>query len=178
MGKRFLPMLIFSLFLATPSAGAVESLQALVIDRDVKGTNVREKPSGKIVDVIPYASPDASDELLEKRVVAITGQSGAWFSVVYAGEKRGWMHRSVIGFCAASSEDGKASLDTAPHSLQEPGKTVVEVPDGARLTLKNIDLKTEPGWAEVEYEQPEGYRVSGWISEQNMSSNVFNGCWR
>lgn len=140
MGKRFLAMLIFSFFLAVPSADAVESLQALVIDRDVKGTNVREKPSGKIVDVIPYASPDASDELLEKRVVAITGQSGAWFSVVYAGGKRGWMHRSVLGFCAASSEDGKAALDTAPHSLQEPGKKVAEVPDGARISGFRLDF--------------------------------------
>ena len=111
--KHFSMLILVAQLLAFSLPAHAEGLQALVIDRDVKGANVRNGPSGRVINVIPFAPPDATDELLERRVVTIVGQEGKWFLVEYDGYKKGWMHGSVLGFCAASTEDGKAKLKAA-----------------------------------------------------------------
>lgn len=171
-------LLMFALLFVFPASVCAGELRALVIDRDVKGTNVRDRPAGQVVDVIPFAPRNAADALLEQRVVTVAGQEGKWFRVEYDGDKKGWMHGSVLGFCAVSTEDGKAVLKGAPHSLLESGRAVASVPDDARLVLTGVDLATEPGWASVEYVDARGRRISGWLSEQNLSANPYNGCWR
>ena len=176
--KHFSMLILVAQLLAFSLPAHAEGLQALVIDRDVKGANVRNGPSGRVLNVIPFAPPDATDELLERRVVTIVGQEGKWFLVEYDGDKKGWMHGSVLGFCAASTEDGKAKLKAAPQSLLKAGRVVASVPDEARLVLTGVDLATEPGWARVEYVDPQGRRISGWLSRQNLFVNPYNACWR
>ena len=94
--KHFSMLILVAQLLAFSLPAHAEGLQALVIDRDVKGANVRNGPSGRVINVIPFAPPDATDELLERRVVTIVGQEGKWFLVEYDGDKKGWMHGSVL----------------------------------------------------------------------------------
>lgn len=177
--KQFSMPFLLALLLALHAPAFAGELSALVIDRDTNGTNVRDRPAGRIIDVIPYAPRNAADALLERRVVTIVRQKGTWLLVEYDGSRTGWMHRSVLGFCAVPSEDGGAVLKSAPHPLQDAGSPVARVPDNARLVLAgDIDLKTEPGWARVEYVDARGRRISGWLSEQNLSANPYNDCWR
>ena len=143
--KHFSMLILVAQLLAFSLPAHAEGLQALVIDRDVKGANVRNGPSGRVINVIPFAPPDATDELLERRVVTIVGQEGKWFLVEYDGDKKGWMHGSVLGFCAASTEDGKAKLKAAPHSLLKAGRVVASVPDEARLVLTGVGNGTRLG---------------------------------
>lgn len=176
--KQVSILALVALLLAFSRPALSEGLQALVIDRDVKGANVRDSPSGRVINVIPFAPPNAADALLDRHVVTIIGQKGKWFLVKYDRDKKGWMHGSILGFCATSTEDGPAVLDSEPHSLLEQGRNVASIPDYARLMLLGVDLATEPGWAMVEYVDPHGRRISGWLSRQNLFANPYNACWR
>ena len=89
----------------------------------LKGTNVREAPDGKVTHVIPYGGK--TDAAIEMRLVTVTGRDGQWFHVRLADQSTGWMHASVLGSCASSTEDGEpymyAQPDDALHSRQTEG---------------------------------------------------------
>lgn len=126
-----------------------------VIDRDPKGTNVREAPGGKIIDVLRLSSDPSADDWVE---VHIAGQMGEWFLIDRAdlvGDDRktifrgqGYVHRSVVG---ASGLQANAQL-RADHDIKSPliaGRTVGDQPVqllGCRGDFANVRIKEGTGW--------------------------------
>ncbi|MBO4296641.1 MAG: hypothetical protein J5863_07780, partial [Desulfovibrio sp.] len=53
----------------------------LVVDPDRAGTNVRDAPSGRVIDVIPYASPSSPQSVKRRRMVTVLANEGKWFKV-------------------------------------------------------------------------------------------------
>ena len=80
-----LAALLFVLGLAVPAFADADTPRVLVVDPDRAGTNVRDAPSGSVIDVIPYASPGSPDSVKERRVVRLLANEGKWFKVAYDG---------------------------------------------------------------------------------------------
>jgi len=138
------------------------SIKLLVIDKDPQGTNVRNAPSGKIVHVIAHGN---------RRVVMIHGSSQrGWFKVVADGVS-GWMHGSVLGTCAAPTEDGDPVLCDDP-SVARP--TLLRIPAYAPVRL----LKRRGDWFKVRSVDAGGRQHDGWILEHvlTLSENELKEC--
>ena len=153
--RTILFFLLFSFLIPVPLAGAVS---AGVHDSDPKGANVRETPSrkGTIVNIVKY--PAAEDELYSRRVM-VTDQNGEWFNVTLQDAARGWMHKSILGFCAGSMENGPCMLRAEPD---ESAQTLVPLPEGARLGLEGA----RDEWVRVSYRDKDGKTVVGWLPER------------
>ena len=108
-----LAALLLVLGLATPAFA--DAPRVLVVDTDRAGTNVRDAPAGKIVDVIPYASPTSPDSVKERRVVTLLANEGKWFKVAYSGGE-GYVHQSMLGVCTSATEDGDPVLEMTQYS--------------------------------------------------------------
>jgi len=124
----------------------------LIVDKDPKGTNVRDAPGGKVVKVVPFVSVESP------RTVTVDGKSGEWFHVRADGEE-GWMHRSVLGLCSGGTEDGDPSLAKGPSYDSGQGPFI---PYGTPVGL--LDMKNE--WLKLEYVDARGDVVVGWLPEQ------------
>lgn len=160
--------------LLLPSTVLAEKLHMLIIDKDVQGTNVRESPAGPIVMTIPALTAQSDDAAIERRAVDVTGQKGDWFSVTCAENKKGWMHRSVLGSCASPTEDGIAHLYAEPR---DGSKKLADVPDMTRLALLGVAYRGHSNWAKVSC-TVDGRAYTGWIPEQCLFSNPHNSCWK
>lgn len=147
--------LLFFFLTPVPLAGAIS---AGVHDSDPKGANVREAPSrkGNIVNIVKY--PAAEDELYSRRVM-VEGQNGEWFNVTLQDASRGWMHKSILGFCAGSMENGPCVLRAEPD---ERARTLVTLPEGARLGFEGAREE----WIRVSYRDKDGKTVAGWLPER------------
>ncbi len=157
------------------------NIRMLIVDKDINGTNVRDKPSGKIITTIPFVDPAALSETIETRVVYVTGQKGDWFSVLYNSNyegdannepyenQKGWMHKSVLGTCASATEDGDPYLHAEPD---DSAATTVKVASGTRLTLEGV----QGIWIKVRYPLPGGKGIVGWLPEQAIISNPTPSC--
>ena len=106
-----LAALLLVLGLAAPAFAGQP--RVLVVDPDRAGTNVRDAPSGSVIDVIPYASPSSPDSVKERRVVRLLANEGKWFKVAYDGGQ-GYVHQSMLGVFASGTEDGNPVLFKAP----------------------------------------------------------------
>lgn len=109
--KPLLPLMALILLSSVPivhaSGGAGDRIwNLLVVDKDIKGTNLRDAPSGKVVKVIPSQGNTP-------RMVHASEQTDGWFKVEAMGTE-GWMHGSVLGTCAVPTEDGDPVLSKAP----------------------------------------------------------------
>jgi len=111
--KTLLPASLLLLLFALPAAAgdAGRSWNVLLTDKDPRGTNVRASPAGKVIKVIPFESGSTP------RQVRVSGQSGSWFKVE-AGGVTGWMHGSMLGTCAAGTEDGSSRPGQEPSKRQ------------------------------------------------------------
>jgi hypothetical protein len=99
------------------------NVTAGVIDRDPKGTNVRETPGGQVTRILKTSSDPSADDWIE---VHIVGQMGDWFLIDRADlvgddtktifRSRGYVHRSVVG---ATGLQGNAQL-RADHDVKSP----------------------------------------------------------
>lgn len=165
------PLLLASLFLllfALPAAaGDVgHSWNVLVIDKDPKGTNVRQSPAGNVIKVIPLGNGGTP------RQAQVSGQSGNWFKVEVGGVT-GWMHGSVLGTCAAGTEDGAPALAKSPRNGSPVG---AKIPAGAPVRL----LGMHGPWLHVRYVDAKGGEHDGWLPEQAlaMSENERDACVR
>lgn len=138
-----------------PAEAAGEGLawEALVVDKDPKGTNLRESPSGQVVKVIPMKKG--------LRVVKIMGQAADWFNVEVDGVA-GWMHGSVLGSCASATEDGDPSLSRSPRN---DSPSVAKIASGAPVSV----LGMEREWLKVRYVDAKGNRQEGWLPEQAVA---------
>lgn len=164
--KKWLLLMVLGLLLpslpARAGAGG-RTWDVLVVDKDPKGTNVRDAPSGRVITVIPFDAGDGP------RLVRVTGRSGPWFHVATDGTE-GWMHGSVLGLCAVATEDGDPGL-----SIDTTGTpSGIRIPAGAPLGLLGMHKE----WLRVRYLDAKGNAHDGWLPEQAvvMSENGREAC--
>ncbi len=170
--KKLLAVM-FALGLAAPAFAGQPGV--LVVDPDKAGTNVRDAPSGRIVDVIPYASPNSPDSVKERRVVTLLAGEGGWFKVAYEGGE-GYVHRSMLGVCTGLTEDGDPLLF---KSYTSGAGNTGRVAEGtrARPLVFFVDDRGE-AWLNVEILEGPRKGTTGWLPEQAFSANPYASCWR
>ena len=172
-----LAALLLVLGLAAPAFAGQP--RVLVVDPDRAGTNVRDAPSGKIVDVIPYAAPNSPDSVRERRVVTLLSNEGKWFKVAYSGGE-GYVHRSMLGVCASGTEDGAPVLFKSPSP---EAKRTVSIAAGTRARPLAFFVD-DRGNAWLNAEILEGPRkgATGWLHENCFLAIPYeenlNNCWR
>ncbi|MDL2307931.1 SH3 domain-containing protein, partial [Desulfovibrio sp. OttesenSCG-928-C06] len=152
----FIPL--FLLLLVTPAYAQDSGLPLLVTDNDHKGTNVRSAPGGAVIRVLPGVPK--TEEELEMRAVTATGQEGPWLNVHLYDDSTGWMHASVLGTCASSTEDGEPVMYAEPDDLSPVVTSVKQDTPLRLLELRGI-------WAKVET-TGSGAKKSGWMMEQTL----------
>jgi hypothetical protein len=159
MKQVFFLLLATLLVLPTAAvAGDKTVMQVKIIDKDPKGTNLRNAPSGKVVYTVPFKPKDE----LERDSVAIRGKKGQWFEVELEGGKSGWMHSSVLGLRGGATEDGPCTLMQSPS---EKAKAVIT--PGGDAVLQLLDYTTEKEfWIKVRYTNAKGVKHDGWVPEQ------------
>ena len=171
-----LPVLVLGLGLAVPALAGMP--RALVVDPDRAGTNVRDAPSGRIVDVIPYASPNSPDSVKERRVVTLLAGEGGWFKVAYEGGE-GYVHRSMLGVCTALTEEGDPVLF---KSYTSGAGNTGRVAEGtrARPLVFFVD-DTGEAWLNVEILEGPRRGATGWLREATFLAIPYEddlNCWR
>ncbi len=149
--------------------GSPAGVDLLVTDSDKNGTNVRATPGGEIIDVIAWAWEDASDEARLARKVHAVGQEGKWLRVFYGNGRAGWMHRTVLGSCAAETENDEVRLHAEPGD----GAGLMTVPAGTKLRVTAV----RGGWARVQFKL-NGRSHEGWLQGKHLFSNPYNSCWK
>lgn len=156
--KRLLLLAALALLLpALPAKadGSGHTWDVLVVDKDPKGTNVRAAPSGQVIKVIAFTGNAGL------RSVKISAQADGWFKVAVGGTV-GWMHGSVLGTCAAATEDGAPALSQKPQN-DSPANT--RIPAGAPVSL--LDMQNE--WLKVRSVDAKGKSHDGWLPEQALA---------
>jgi len=164
---------ILTVLLAFPAFAADAGLRVLVVDKDPKGTNVRESPSGKVIRVIPHTGK--TDAETEMRAVTILSNQKDWFKVLLDDGTGGWMHKTVLGSCSSGTEDG------APHVYAEPTheSKSFEMEADTPLFLLSGPVKADGTiWAEFSFSYAPGEKASGWFSQEVLFSNPYNDCHR
>ncbi|MBQ1845161.1 MAG: SH3 domain-containing protein [Desulfovibrio sp.] len=172
-----LAALLLVLGLAAPAFAGQP--RVLVVDPDRAGTNVRDAPSGSVIDVIPYASPSSPDSVKERRVVRLLANEGKWFKVAYDGGQ-GYVHQSMLGVFASGTEDGNPVLFKAPsQDAMNKGR----IADGTRA--RPLAFFVEEGgraWLKVEILEVPRKGAAGWLIENAFlaipSEENLNSCWR
>jgi SH3-like domain-containing protein len=119
-------------------------------------TNVRDKPSGKVIVSIPRHPSDP-----EVRGVRVTKQEGSWFAVELKDGTKGWMHSSVLGCFAAVNAEGEAYLFSSPNGN---AATKTRIPENTPLFLTGI----QGSWAKIAYTDKKGKKVEGWLPERSQ----------
>jgi SH3-like domain-containing protein len=119
-------------------------------------TNVRDKPSGKVIASILRHPLDP-----EMRGVHVTKQEGTWFAVELKDGTKGWMHSSVLGCFAAASAEGEALLFSKPD---DKAVTNTRIPEDTPLFLTGI----QGTWAKIAYTDKKGKKVEGWLPSRSQ----------
>ena len=156
-------MTALALSSAVPAAGqqrgATCDISAYVLDRDIRGLNVRAGPSAD-TRVLQVVSNQGS------AVAQIIGQSGSWFRIsnltdaesdtnLFRGD--GWVHASLLGLDVANADP---QLYARP--LRQSRALARLVPEAGQVTL----IGCTGDWARV----ARGARI-GWLSRDGQCSN-------
>lgn len=156
MKSALLAALFLILFTLPAVAGDVgRPFDVLLIDKDPRGANIRAAPAGDVIAVILRRQGAAL------RHVLVSGQSGNWFRVAVGGVT-GWMHGSLLGTCAAGTEDGPSSLAASPRNDSPVG---AKIPSGAPVRLLGLHGR----WLQVRYVGANGAAHDGWLPEQGLA---------
>ncbi|MCR5257339.1 MAG: hypothetical protein K6E40_04185 [Desulfovibrio sp.] len=163
---------LFALGLAAPAFAGQPSV--LVVDPDKAGTNVRDAPSGRVLDIIPYASANSPDNVKERRVVTLRSNEGKWLKVSYSGGE-GYVHQSMLGVCTSATEDGDPVLLKAPRfDAASKGR----VADGMRARPLAFFMQNDTAFLNVEILEGPRKGTTGWLPEQSFTANPYSSCWR
>ena len=169
--KKLLAVL-FALGLAAPAFAGQPGV--LVVDPDKAGTNVRDAPSGRVLDIIPYASASSPDSVKERRVVNLLANEGKWFKVAYSGGE-GYVHQSMLGVCTSATEDGDPVLLKAPR---DNARSMGRVADGTRARPLAFFMQNDVAYLNVEILEGPRKGTTGWLPEQSFTANPYSSCWR
>lgn len=155
------PLMALALLLPGPLANAADrTWTLLVVDKDPKGTNVRDAPSGNVIKVLPFKRNTI-------RMVEASEETDGWFRVDAMGTD-GWMHGSVLGICAEATEDGDPGLNRAPTWDSRP---VAIIRPGS--PVRPIGMKDE--WLKVRDPASRKGFSDGWLPEQALTAG--EGAW-
>ena len=167
-----LAALLLALGLAVPALAGQP--RVLVVDPDRAGTNVRDAPSGRVIDVIPYASPGSPASVKERRVVRLLANEGKWFKVAYDGGQ-GYVHQSMLGVCTTATEDGNPVLFKAPR---DGAKSMGRIAAGTRARpLAFFVAEDGADWLNVEILEGPRKGATGWLSNGSFFANPYESCW-
>lgn len=140
-------------------------LEAYIIDPDPKGTNVRDKPNGKIIATLPH-QPDDPHLIMVK----VTGYKGKWLSVVIHDGKNGWIFSELVGMSLRNYAPGSvAALRVRP---EKNAPTAGEIFDDEEVTV----LGGEGKWALVRYKHPKGHELTGWLTPEKQCGHPYTTC--
>ncbi|MCR5256650.1 MAG: hypothetical protein K6E40_00660 [Desulfovibrio sp.] len=173
--KSMLAFLI-ALGLAAPAFANPIPPCALVVDPDKAGTNVRDAPSGRIVDVIPYASAGSPDKSKMRRHVTLLSSEGKWLKVRYSGGE-GYVHQSMLGICVESPDKGTpAALLAAPRSGSKP---IGRIGYGTRARPLAFTIQNgSDTYLNIEILEGPLKGSKGWLNAWDAESNPYGGCWQ
>ncbi len=169
-------LLLGLMFVSVVSAQTVEAdceHSAWVIDKDVNGLNVRDKPSinGKIIDTLKYAADD-DDKIV---TVTITGYSNGWVKISKAETVGGNEEFSGIGWISAKM--------VTVSTQRKDGNSEKSVAIYARPDAKSKKVGTIPNEVDVEIVGFDcfGFKVkykkqTGWLSTFDMCGNPVTTC--
>ena len=137
----------------------------IVIDKDPKGANMRDAPSGKILRALPQATA------ANPQLVSVHEASKGWFRATVNGAE-GWMHGTVLGTCSGASEEGEPRLNKT--ASDDGGYVSPKIPYGTRLTP--LDIKGQ--WLKVRYVDAKGKKYEGWIMNHVLAfpNELQNDC--
>ncbi|MBO4296642.1 MAG: SH3 domain-containing protein [Desulfovibrio sp.] len=169
-----LAALLLVLGMAVPAFADYDAPHVLVVDPDRAGTNVRDAPSGRVIDVIPYVSPSSPDSVKKRRAVTLLANEGKWFKVAYDGGQ-GYVHQSMLGVCTTATEDGNPVLFKAPR---DGAKSMGRIAAGTRARpLAFFVAEDGADWLNVEILEGPRKGATGWLSNGSFFANPYESCW-
>lgn len=129
-------------------------------DPDLSGTNIRNAPGGKIINVIyPKDFPDGC-------YFEVVAQVNGWFKIdskIFGTEKNlinkggsAWIHRSVISVSTSNYGNQKIPVRSAPA-----GGTIVTTINKEANGIRILDLCGS--WVKISYKGKTGWIASKWI---------------
>ena len=169
MKKIFLTTLITVLAM---SAYAQTSAFAYILDKSGTPTNVRNAPSGKVVQKLPDVDGGYVVKLLEVKnnwwridpVIEIYGDEDRELKL--QGSKTGyWLHNSVLQFNIAGEHENV--LRATPSSKGKPLKI------GVTYLMETGPLQIRGKWIKVETTDK---RYTGWMPIDKICSNPLTTC--
>ena len=151
---------------------AVCPLEAWVIDKDVNGLNVRDKPDikGKIIDNLKYANDD--DEIV---IVTINGYSNGWVKITDARTVSGEEQFSGTGWVSAKMVTVRTQRLDGNNK-----KSVAIYADRPKKVRKSGTIPNEE-YVEIVGFDCFGFKVkykskTGWLSTYDMCGNPVTTC--
>ncbi|MCQ2252443.1 MAG: hypothetical protein MJZ61_03215 [Bacteroidales bacterium] len=163
-----LPLLLISLKVFSQD---FEPISVILIDNDGEFTNVRNAPSGAIVDKIPTShTVDFVVDKVENGWFRIAG--GVYYdydiqedSTLLKKSVTGhWVHSSTIGFYTRNYGGTKMNFYTAPSLKSKVAFTINEESAVHPLEFRN-------GWVKVKCKGK-----IGWIQLESLCSNPLTNC--
>jgi len=175
MLRRVFWLNLLVLMLLSGAAGAQEEancgVEGWIIDKDPKGTNVRNQPgvNGKIIATLPHKS-NADDDLI---TVYITGYSNGWLRIGLAEtingdsvfDDIGWISAKMVvtGTKGSKNYMSPVNLYSQPNTKRKIGTVPAEV---------NVQIVGfSCGWVKISYQ-----KKTGWIRTENICGNPVTTC--
>jgi ankyrin repeat protein len=145
----------------TLSAGLM--MQVMEKNRSSKeGTNVRDKPEGKVIFTIPGQTKNRW-----MRAVRVSEQRGDWFSVELYDGRKGWMHTSVLGcFSSSTWRDGTKEAPFLFKAADYKAEREA-ISENQPMFLRG----TDGTWAKVACTDKNGKKREGWLPRESRALN-------
>lgn len=176
MKGKLLWLLIVATNLIAQNASSI-AVEGYIIDSDTTGTNIREKPNGKIKKTLHF-----KDRCAIATSVLISACSNGWLLVTTDDdciEKiTGWMHSSLVFTSVNLKFTGESFEDFKPipiYLYKLPQKASPKVYVVNKDQNVNI-IKYEGLWVYVKCKDVNNRVVYGWLSPEDQCSNPFTTC--
>ncbi|EDN69294.1 conserved hypothetical protein [Beggiatoa sp. PS] len=147
--------------------------EAYIIDKDPKGLNVRDVPSGKgqIVSRIPYRVDGTTVHIIDakKGWFKIDGWQEFNLSAKFNDDTEAWIYGKLLGLDIVG---GGVTLYTQPSTQSSiKGKISPEVYENVKKLLDCQD-----GWLRVDVKLKNGKRLRGWLAPEEQCANPLTTC--
>ncbi len=166
--RKILTMLLLTL--VASAVYAQSHVEVFLMDEDGPYTNVRNAPSGKIVDKIPTSG---------ECVLLLTGVKNGWWKIVdncyitidgdvkLKGSATGyWIHYSCVGFATRNYGGQRIQLRATPSEKAKATYTFTD-----EQILRPVGVKGQ--WIKV---RTIDGRHEGWIDKSWICANPYSNC--
>ena len=168
--KRALPFILLASLSAEAPAQTQTgcSVQAVLIDMDMEGTNVRSG-AGTTFPVIGRLPAERTD------IVRIVAAKGAWVKIVEAlneeGEtifaRQGWVHAPLLGMTTSWNPAKKAGQHNLYSGPSAKSRVIGSLPAETPVSLESCRGK----WVKVKHEGR-----TGWLAPEAQCANSRTNC--